>query len=243
VWCVRPGSRAFRHADGIRLQEDETHAIAELAKHGGPRHNVQMARLTRALCRAALTAVCPQVTPERWPLARRASGQRYIATWPAQLTARPDFSIAHTQGMVVCAVCRQGETVRVGVDVESVVRTAQMLRIARRYFAPTEASYLAALTDTARPQAFFRLWTLKEAYLKAYGRGIARLSPQMAFALTAQGRARYVGPRAGGTERVYARTRLQGDWCFGLVVAATCAGPMQAPRAIWHTSWPDIRPA
>ena len=86
------------------------------------------------------------------------------------------FSVAHSPGALLCAVSGDGD---VGVDVELQERTRErafssLARLARRYFSATEQAELAGLPDeTAQRARFLELWTLKEAYVKALGRGIA----------------------------------------------------------------------
>ena len=46
--------------------------------------------------------------------------------------------------------------------------------IARRFFAPGEQRRLFALGEAERYREFFRLWTCKEAFLKATGEGLSR---------------------------------------------------------------------
>jgi 4'-phosphopantetheinyl transferase len=79
------------------------------------------------------------------------------------------FNLSHSAGMVACAVSLAGE---VGVDVET-IRPQNSLELARRFFAPDEASQLETLTPDLQTEAFFRLWTLKEAYIKARGLGLS----------------------------------------------------------------------
>jgi len=61
----------------------------------------------------------------------------------------------------------------VGVDVEAMDRDAQYTRIAERFFAPQEAYLLHSLPADKQAETFIRLWTLKEALLKACGRGLS----------------------------------------------------------------------
>ena len=86
------------------------------------------------------------------------------------------FNIAHTDGVVVMAVCRHAG---VGVDVEKLGRAP--LAVAERYFSPAEAAQLRALPSDAQPRRFLQLWTLKEAYLKAIGTGLAGGLGRMSF--------------------------------------------------------------
>ena len=59
-----------------------------------------------------------------------------------------------------------------GVDLERRDRRASIDGIAGRFFAPSEAQALAALAQVQQRDAFLRLWTHKEAVLKAIGSGL-----------------------------------------------------------------------
>lgn len=64
----------------------------------------------------------------------------------------------------------------IGIDIEEKKRkTAKsILSLARRYFTPPEVDYLAKIPDPdAQQKEFIKLWTLKEAYVKALGRGFS----------------------------------------------------------------------
>ena len=88
------------------------------------------------------------------------------------------FSLSHTRGMVACAVASGAE---VGVDVECVDRDVDAGGIAARFFAPAEAAQLLELDGDARRDRFFDLWVLKEALVKALGRGMAVSLSTLAF--------------------------------------------------------------
>jgi phosphopantetheinyl transferase len=79
----------------------------------------------------------------------------------------PAISLSHSGDVVVCAV---GDCEALGVDVEvRAPRTVELTEIAERYFTAEEARWIGV-----DPEARFRqLWVLKEAYLKALGRGLA----------------------------------------------------------------------
>ena len=87
------------------------------------------------------------------------------------------FNISHTRGLVACAIARQ----EVGLDVERSDRTID-LDIARRYFAPEEVRLLSSLPPGQQGNAFFRFWSLKEAFIKATGEGLSRPLDSFAFA-------------------------------------------------------------
>ena len=84
-----------------------------------------------------------------------------------------DFSITHTEGLVLCAVAR-GESPRVGVDAESRIRieSLPMERLCARWFTDAEqAQFQAAPTA----EQFARIWTRKEALVKYFGTGLSEL--------------------------------------------------------------------
>ncbi len=80
------------------------------------------------------------------------------------------FNWSHCGDLAVAAVARG---VVPGIDLERLRERPRALEIAQRYFTPDEAAGLAALEGSERSAAFLRLWTAKEAVLKALGRGIA----------------------------------------------------------------------
>jgi 4'-phosphopantetheinyl transferase len=61
----------------------------------------------------------------------------------------------------------------IGVDVEQVRSDFDLEAIARRFFSPDEQRQLAAIAPEQKPEAFFRCWTRKEAYIKATGDGLS----------------------------------------------------------------------
>lgn len=76
------------------------------------------------------------------------------------------FNISHSGDMVICAL--GGEAV--GCDIE---KTGKEPRgVAKRFFHRNEAEYLQSFQEAERDEMFFRLWTLKESYIKMTGEGM-----------------------------------------------------------------------
>ncbi len=90
------------------------------------------------------------------------------------------FNLSHTRGMAVCAICRGHP---VGVDVEAIDRSVDVEWLAERHFAPQEYQLILEAPLQQRVEIFFRLWTLKEAMLKAVGTGLATPLQEFAFTL------------------------------------------------------------
>ncbi len=87
--------------------------------------------------------------------------------------AGPRFNLSHAGDLVVIAVA----TREVGVDVEVVADGTASLEAARVACTPPELAALDRLAPGERAEAFLRLWTAKEAYLKGRGVGLA-VEPQ-----------------------------------------------------------------
>lgn len=98
------------------------------------------------------------------------------------LPRRPDvcFSLSHSGARVMCAVADRP----VGCDVQETA--PRDLRIARRFFSEEEQRVIFSReTEAARQAMFFRIWTLKESFLKCIGLGLAL--PLDAFTLYPEG--------------------------------------------------------
>lgn len=84
------------------------------------------------------------------------------------------FSVSHTAELFACVVSaaeEQEETApEMGLDIQY-VRSTDTDRLARRYFTEDEVQYL----QQQDRDAFFRLWTRKEALSKYTGRGMAQI--------------------------------------------------------------------
>jgi 4'-phosphopantetheinyl transferase len=79
------------------------------------------------------------------------------------------FNLSHSGGIVLIAVASGLE---IGADVERIRPLPERDDIVRRYLHPGEVADLAAVPEREGEAAFFRLWTRKEAVVKALGRGM-----------------------------------------------------------------------
>lgn len=95
-----------------------------------------------------------------------------------------DFNLSHARDHALIAFARRQP---IGVDLESTSRRVEIEDLARRFFSSGEADALSALPASLRPAAFLRLWTCKEAVLKAIGQGLSFGLDRVAFGLDDQG--------------------------------------------------------
>ena len=155
------------------LSADERARLAGL-KNEAVRHQQFV---SRALVRSVLSNYLPGVPPADWRFERGEHGRPSVAGDMPPAARSLQFNLAHAHGLVVLAV---GRMPRIGVDVEPNHRRVP-LAVARRYFSPAEADALEALPADQQERRFRRLWTLKEAWLKAMGTGIAGGLGSMTF--------------------------------------------------------------
>jgi len=78
------------------------------------------------------------------------------------------FNISHSGHYVVCAVGKA----ELGIDVERLRKVN--INIAERYFSASEINDLLKLDESERTDYFITLWTIKESFLKAIGKGLAQ---------------------------------------------------------------------
>ena len=167
AWAQHEAYRAL-------LSKDEEERMARLLFERDRRRFL----LTRALVRTMLSRYA-NVPPAGWSFIANVHGRPEIAERP---TGVPDlrFNISHTDGLIACAVTIGRE---VGVDVEHIGRRLTH-DVAGRFFAPREVDDLKALPDEQQHKMFFDYWTLKEAYIKARGFGLALPLADFAFTLS-----------------------------------------------------------
>ena len=99
---------------------------------------------------------------------------RYGAS-PAGIRVRADgkpeveglfFNLSHSGRIVICATAER----EVGCDVEQIVKAPE--GVTERFFHPGESAYVNARMGEERDHRFFRIWTMKESYIKMTGEGM-----------------------------------------------------------------------
>lgn len=128
----------------------------------------------RGMVRKLLT-LRTDVDPAEVVLDRGEKGKPFVV---APVAANRPFNVSHTEGMVLFAAVDRGA---IGVDVERLSRKTDV-GLAERYFAPAEVDYVFSVRNPEqRMEAFLRVWTLKEAFIKAIGTGLTMPLGDFAF--------------------------------------------------------------
>lgn len=76
------------------------------------------------------------------------------------------FNLSHSKNMVICAVSDKV----VGCDIEQV--SVALEKVAERFFRQREIEYLLKFAGQQKNKEFYRLWTMKESYMKMTGEGM-----------------------------------------------------------------------
>lgn len=134
-------------ADRFRFRKDAVHWIA---------------------CRANLRKILGQAIqrpPKEVPLILSENGKPLLAPPFDSL----HFNLSHCSDLAIIALCAEGP---VGIDLESITRAPDLLECATTFCHPWEISELPSETS-ARASQLLRIWTAKEAVLKALGTGLS----------------------------------------------------------------------
>ena len=99
---------------------------------------------------------------ENTPIVKTKLGKPSLAEYPDV-----HFNLSHANGITACVV---SDSV-CGIDCEGIRPYRE--NVARRAFSESERELLEAVSGEERDLLFVRLWTLKEAYVKALGDGIS----------------------------------------------------------------------
>ena len=90
------------------------------------------------------------------------SGKPYFKNYPYF------FNISHSENMILGAI----SDMEIGVDIQ--IEQECNRKLVDRFFHENEKKKLSALDGTAGKEAFFKLWTAKEAYGKLVGSGVSK---------------------------------------------------------------------
>ena len=130
--------------------------------------------LTRALVRSVLSSYTG-ADPCDWRFGMGERGRPFVEGLPF------DFNLAHTEGLIACLV---SDAPSPGVDVEFMSRRGKLDEVAQHFFAQPECEDLLRTGEAGKRRRFFDYWTLKEAYIKARGLGLALPLDAFWFTLT-----------------------------------------------------------
>jgi 4'-phosphopantetheinyl transferase len=226
-------------SESIPLAADEVHvwSLADSAAQAGPARLAVLdaAERTRAaqfrfeehrrayvgahwLLRTALSHY-GSLPPEAWRFRIQREGRPVLTNEaPADL----HFSLSHAGGGALVAI---GRMPLVGIDLEGPDSLPRVREIAPRFLHPDELAVLRERPEREAQHVALTLWTLKEAYAKAIGRGLELDFRRVRFS-NSGGAWRHTGAPEDDVDRGTWHCVTFSPWpsAHAAVVAATASG-------------------
>ncbi len=231
LWCAYPGDLLDEEAAGacLRLLSEDEHE--RWRKFRFERHRREYLA-THALARTALSH-SSSPPPEAWQFKLNAHGKPSV---DPECELR--FNLSNSPDLVVCLI---GKRMEVGVDVEPRARAKSIAEVGERMFSTEELAQLDSLREEQRPERRLRLWTLKEAYIKARGMGLALPLDRISFLFDEPEQIRMVlDPSLDDEPRRWRFCLLDhADHCIALMVENSAAPVLH----FWEARLPSSVPA
>jgi 4'-phosphopantetheinyl transferase len=157
------------------------------------------------------------------PAALIFGANEYGKPYVANVADAPHFNLSHSLDVALVAIA----SVPVGVDIEQLRWLPHLAQMAEMALTEDEQAALQRLDEDERTKAFCRIWTRKEAVMKADGAGFRMTK---AFSLGADGLRQPDGARYAASVElpsgVYTVTDVPFEHGFLAAVAAKCDGAL-----------------
>jgi 4'-phosphopantetheinyl transferase len=125
-------------------------------------------------------------------------------------TNGPHFNVSHSGSWALIGFSDSRD---IGVDIEFMRAAGGELDLARSFFSATEYRSLEGLANGMLLSTFYKIWTCKEAVLKAHGAGISEHLKDFSVELTEDGYAIHAEPN-----------------CFSSSLASVAVEPVEVPE-------------
>lgn len=125
-------------------------------------------------------------------------------------TNGPHFNVSHSRSFALIGFSDSRD---IGVDIEFMRAAGAELDLARSFFSAAEYRSLEGLANGMLLSSFYKIWTCKEAVLKACGAGITEHLKDFSVELTKDGYALHPEPD-----------------CFSLSIASVAVQPVAVPE-------------
>ncbi len=171
-WLLNHDPLRLPAADVMPLSAEEERAARFHFPEDAARHRYFHSRM-REILAEALSGKAPAATLE---FALGPHGKPFLPAHP-----NLHFNLTHSQSHAALVASEAGP---VGIDIEIINAQFPCAEVADEYFCPAEKASVCQAPDTATAAArFYRLWTAKEAIMKATGLGMILEPPQIQLTL------------------------------------------------------------
>ena len=165
IWLITPTDLVTNHSVFVKSlsvdelkQSDRYHFPADANRYMG----------TRLALRNILAKFYLQVEPSSLIFNYSQRGKPYLL-FPANSNIQ--FNVSHSEDRALIAVTWGAA---IGVDIELAKPLENLRDISRRIFSESESMILDSLSGNEQFRTFYRIWTRKEAVLKATGEGLMK---------------------------------------------------------------------
>ena len=141
----------------LRLPKDKQAMIRRFVRSRDALRTLAGEMLTRFVIRERT-----QLSYDKMVFALDRYGKPYVTN-----VKNTHFNVSHSGEWVVCAL----DAEPIGIDIEFI--KSIKLKIAKRFFSQEEYNDIVGKDENERKSYFYDLWTLKESYIKAVGRGLS----------------------------------------------------------------------
>jgi phosphopantetheinyl transferase len=145
---------------------------AQTAAERRERHSAEGRRIVSLLDAEAIPLARPDETKF---IEYEPGGRPYFSDYHA------DFNISHSRNMVAAAFLSSPEG-RTGCDIQHLAPGKSFVEISRRFFHAGEQAYIEE-AGTAQMRNFYRIWVLKEAWLKLHGLSVFDMAKAPVFSI------------------------------------------------------------
>lgn len=136
------------------------------------------------------------------------------------------FNLSHSKDMVVCAISESP----VGCDIEKITTAPE--KVADRFFRESEIRHLRETPVEERDKEFFRLWTMKESYIKMTGEGMHLPLNRFELCFLEEGVKVH---RDGEDQNCFFKEYDISDYCL-----TVCAKESNFAEEILHKTWINL---
>jgi len=173
------------------LSRDELARARSIQTETGKRRFVSSRIILRSILARYLG-----VSPGEVSFGYSSYGKPFLAKPPGQ--RRMEFSLSHSKDSAVLGVTIDQA---IGLDVEVSTHMPEAQALARRFFSDEESQLIQSLAENARDEAFFRIWTAREAFLKAKGIGLTQQLSEIVIPSQRVELNRFIRMTSGGRQR------------------------------------------
>ena len=165
LWCIK-----------LQLNSDDTETALSLLSdiqrdkyHRRAKPQRQAAYLAGRFHLLNLLAAYTSIPPEEVLLSYSHLNKPYLNPNPTNIEFNLSDTIVEQQSMGIFAFCRSAA---IGVDIEALTRTCNAAAIAEKRFSNEEQKFVTDSLGNISRQRVLSIWTRKEAFGKATGKGI-----------------------------------------------------------------------